>query len=195
MLKKVLLFSCLVIASKGFAQDAKHAAFNAVIRHEDRSLSGVVTKEPFGGEARLGINSKANPKAVSDGFYTMPRRQAISYAYRLFVARYWNAIHGDQIMDPAVGLKVVDLAYNMGPVRAIRLVQTALNVMGAGLLVTGRIDEATLSALNTYALMDSGEVIRIIADAAVDYYNRLCVKMHMMHSPWRQNWIARAREI
>lgn len=64
-------------------------AFDYMIRNEDYSLSGVITPEPGGAKARLGINSAANPQAIVDGFYEMPLNDAIAYAKALYQKNYW----------------------------------------------------------------------------------------------------------
>src|SRR6266478_5322584 len=104
-------------------------AFRFVVSHEDRNLSGVVSREPFGGIARFGVNSHAHPEAARAGFYYhMSRARALRYAENLFYKQYWLAVHGDEL-DSRLAVKLSDLAYNLGPVRATILLQRALNQM------------------------------------------------------------------
>lgn len=85
-----------------------------MIRNEDSQVSGVVTPEPGGGQARLGINSVANPQAVADGFYTMSLTDALSYAENVYQTQYWNGRGIDGITSQQVASKVFDVGVNMG---------------------------------------------------------------------------------
>ena len=85
-----------------------------MIRNEDSRLSGVVTPEPNGGKARLGINSNANPQAVTDGFYELPLNDALAYAQTYYQKNYW-APHGfDSVNNQQIASKLFDIAVNMG---------------------------------------------------------------------------------
>lgn len=89
-------------------------AFDYMIRNEDYHLSGIITPEPGGAKARLGINSSANPRAVTDGFYSLPLNDAIAYAKTFYQKNYW-APHGfDAVNNQQIATKLFDIAVNMG---------------------------------------------------------------------------------
>lgn len=113
-------------------------AFSYMIRNEDYNLSGKITPEPNGGKARLGINSVANPQAVSDGFYEMPLNDAIAYVKTYYQKNYW-APHGfDAVNNQQVATKLFDIAVNMGNggehLEVVAAVELALGHSSANLL-------------------------------------------------------------
>ena len=65
----------------------RREAFFFVMSHEDATLSGTVVTDDNGGQSRFGVNSKDNPQALTDGFYTMPTGEALAYAESLDKAR------------------------------------------------------------------------------------------------------------
>lgn len=62
--------------------------------------------------------------------------------------RYWDKIRGDEIESERIAIKLFDCAVNMGPHRAIKLAQEALNDLGHWLSADGVIGPKTLGALN-----------------------------------------------
>jgi lysozyme family protein len=98
------------------------------------------------------VNSLAHPEAVEDGFYNMPRDQALLYAQNLFKNWYWMPIHGDDILNQTVATKVVDLAFNMNVAPAVKIAQQAINSLlfpnEEALVVDGHLGPKTLYMLN-----------------------------------------------
>ena len=79
----------------------------------------------------------------------MPR----SVAFDIYSAKYWDAVRGDDLADlsEAVAEEVVDTSVNVGPGRAGKFLQRALNVLGdCGLKVDGAIGPATMASLRKY---------------------------------------------
>jgi lysozyme family protein len=195
MFRKFLLvlsvvFSSIIPSAAQCSQRCK-MAFEFVVKHEDRNLSGVVTREPFGGVARFGVNSHANPKAIRAGFYHMPRMQAYLYARRLFYKNYWRPIHGDEIRDERLAIKLADLSFNLGPVRATILLQRALNMQGAGLVAKGYFGSDTLEAINGTSPAAS---VVLVKYQAAGFYTRLARRHSLTMKKWRENWLARNME-
>jgi lysozyme family protein len=110
-----------------------------------------------GGETNFGITVAV---ARGHGYYgpmvDMPRK----VAFDIYAAKYWDAVRGDQLVElsEAVAEEVVDTSVNMGPGRAGKFLQRALNALNnkaklyADLKVDGAIGPATLSALSAYLL-------------------------------------------
>lgn len=193
LVKMIVLFAIITLGGSCFAQcDVRcKAAFNFVVSHEDRSLSGVVSREPFGGVARFGVNSHAHPEAVRAGFYRMSRTRALLYAQNLFYRGYWKPMFCDYIQDYRLAAKIVDLAYNLGPIRATILLQRALNTLGANLLDKGYFGIGTLEAVQN----TSPEAIAVLVKVqAVGFYTRLARKNPTTCAKWKKVWLDRLAE-
>jgi len=142
-------------------------AFDYMIKNEDSlRVPGIITPEPNGGKARLGINSVANPQAVTDGFYDLPLNDAIAYAKTYYQKNYW-APHGfDAVNNQLVATKLFDIAVNMGNggehLEVVRAVEMALGHSSANLL-----DD--LNALNPTLLLN--DIVTVLKGHYQDIYN------------------------
>jgi lysozyme family protein len=94
-----------------------------------------------GGETNFGISKRAYPEV---NIRNLTPRQARD----IYRRDYWNAPGYYGIKDCELACKVFDLGVNLGPRRATRLLQMAANLLGAGLVVDGRIGVNTLGAVN-----------------------------------------------
>jgi lysozyme family protein len=195
MLRKFLLVLSIAFASviPSFSQCSQTCknAFEIVIKHEDYSMSGIVSHEPFGGVARFGVNSRAHPEAVRAGFYEMSKAKALRYAERVFYRGYWKPMHLDEINNERLANKLADLSYNLGPVRATILLQRALNMQGADLTAKGYFGEDTLEAINN--LSPTATVVLVKYQAA-GFYTRLARRHIEVMRGWRTVWLARNME-
>ena len=192
LVKMVVLLAIITLGGSCFAQcDVRcKAAFNFVVSHEDRNLTGVISPEPFGGVARFGVNSHAHPEAVRAGFYRMSRTRALQYAQNLFARQYWTSIHGDRIEDMRLAFRMVDLAYNLGPIRATILLQRALNQQGANLYDRGYFGEDTLYWAN---YLNPAQTVFLLKNQARTFYRRLADKYPVMRT-WKGVWMERLAE-
>lgn len=96
-----------------------------------------------GGETSFGISRRSYP---SLDIRNLTRADAEAIYFRDWWSRYgYGAVN-----DPAVAAKVFDLAVNLGPTPAHRLLQAALcdTLDGPGVVVDGRLGLATLAAVN-----------------------------------------------
>ena len=69
-------------------------------------------------------------------------------AHKIMREKYWDAIQADKIESERIAIKLFDCAVNMGPSRATKIAQEALNDLRYGLVVDGRMGPKTLAALN-----------------------------------------------
>jgi lysozyme family protein len=67
-------------------------------------------------------------------------------AAQLYRQFFWNLVHGDDFADQAVATKLFDMAVNMGPGRAIILIQKAVLVPADGVF-----GPKTFAAINGFA--------------------------------------------
>lgn len=136
----------------GGTVDLKTEIINKIIEVE-----GGYVNDPndSGGETNFGVTAAVARKAGYAGeMYKMPRE----VAFGIYATKYWDAVKGDQLVElsEAVAKEVVDTAVNMGPARAGKFLQRALNALNnrasiyADLTVDGAIGPATLSALGMY---------------------------------------------
>lgn len=130
----------------------KERIINEIIRVE-----GGYVNDPkdSGGETNFGITvAVARDHGYNGPMRDMPRE----VAFDIYSAKYWGTVKGDQLVElsEAVAEEVVDTSVNMGPGRAGKFLQRALNVLNseaklyADLTVDGDIGPATLSALAAY---------------------------------------------
>jgi|HubBroStandDraft_5_1064220.scaffolds.fasta_scaffold00774_15 lysozyme family protein len=157
-------------------------AFLFVMGHEDSTMSGVVTKDNNGGEVRFGVNSIANPQAVTDGFYQMPKDEAVEYAHNLFVIKYWNPIYGDSISDQRVANQFADLSYVSGD-ESVMIIQRAVNQRGGELAVDGMMGSKTLNGLNAYINQDALTMLDAVKAQAIMFYQLLTKKNPAEYTP------------
>jgi murein L,D-transpeptidase YcbB/YkuD len=157
-------------------------AFEYTMNFEDRARSGVVTEEPNGAKARLGINSKYNPDMPAE-FWTCPVAQALEIAAIREEARYWKPLKLDQVKDQAVANKLFDEGINASIREAGLLVQRAL-----GIKQDGVIGPQTISAIN------SAEPIQLLTKLRAEskaYYEAICAQ-HPNLSKWLHSYLVRA---
>ena len=136
--------------------------------------TGKVVSEPNGGMARLGINSRAHPEAVRDGFYTMGLEAALDYAFDLFKYDYWSMVLGYSMEEQLIASKVTDLAFNCSPRLAIKLVQRAINTLRGNQAIKpdGICGPQTIAAVNTY-LDDVEALYAGIIEQGTSFYEEL----------------------
>lgn len=85
-----------------------------------------------------------------DGDVTENDVKSLTYsqAKDILKRKYWDMIQADSIESERIAIKLFDCAVNMGPARATRIAQEALNDLRYGLVVDGLMGPKTLSALN-----------------------------------------------
>lgn len=108
-----------------------------------------------GGETNFGITvATARESGYLGAMRDMPRQTA----FDIYVAKYWDVVRADDllVLSHSVVEEVVDTSVNMGPSRASKFLQRALNVLNdreslyRDLTVDGAIGRATISALRAY---------------------------------------------
>ena len=135
-----------------------------------------------GGETNFGITvATARANGYDGPMEDMPRRYAVS----IYSAKYWDAVKADSIlaMSSSVAEEVVDTAINMGPSRASKFLQQALNVLNdrtrayADIAVDGKIGPGTLQALQMYlARRDVQVLAKMLNCLQGSYYVKLAEK-------------------
>ena len=177
----VLSFACPSFAA---CNSICQQAFDFVVSHEDRHLTGVISREPLGGVARFGVNSRAHPEAVRDRFYRMSRVRALAYAQRLFYSGYWVPMRCDDIRDTRLAMKVADMAYSVGTGRATKLLKHSVAEFGV---------DPDIDVMYSVNMFPADGVEMILKYQIVDFYTRMARK-HVACRRWKKVWLARAME-
>jgi len=125
---------------------------NAII---DREGGYVNDPADSGGETKFGITeTTARGYGYSGSMPDMSRQ----VAYEIYADKYWASLNADSLLlqHNKIAEEVVDTGVNMGPVRAARFLQRALNIFNQrgklydDIVTDGNIGPATLNALRHY---------------------------------------------
>jgi lysozyme family protein len=136
-----------------------------------------------GGATNMGITLRTLREWRGDDTLTVDavRNLTEAEAREIYLARYWNAIRGDQL-PPGIDLAVFDWAVHGGVGRAARDLQTVL-----GVTVDGAIGRQTIEAAKR---ADAHEVIRGVCERRL---NHLRSRPHW--DAFGRGWSRRVREI
>lgn len=137
-------------------------ALALVLRHEGGFVNH--PRDP-GGATNFGITrgtlARARGRTVSvEDVRTLSKAEAADI-YRNF---YWERIRGDEV-PPGLDLALFDCAVNSGPARAVRMLQTVLDVPADGI-----VGPVTLAAARK---ADPAETVRRLTQARLAFLTRL----------------------
>jgi len=111
------------------------------------------------------------------------------HAAALYRARFWDAEGYGRIVDQQVATKVCDMSVNMGPRRAHRLCQRALNECGERLEVDGVLGPDTVDAVNR---TEARELLLELCAEQTAYYTTLA-EVKPALAVFLVGWTRRAR--
>lgn len=162
-----------------------HIAFRRTLGFEDDPRHpGVVTPEPHGARARLGINSTAHPE-LPDDFWTCEYKDALEMAERVYWLSYWGPLKLDYVNSQDIANKVFDMAVNMGKGTAAKMMQHA-----AGTKEDGVVGAATIGGVNAG---DPATILTYLRDASERHYVAIVDSNPEEYGRWKAAWIERAR--
>ena len=109
------------------------------------ALEGPDSNDPDdpGGLTRFGISQKYNPE-IDVASLTPDSARAFFYQ------KYWLSVRLNLIQPKNLAIKTLTLGGLLGPVRAVKLLQSACNALGAELMVDGVIGPRTAVWVNGY---------------------------------------------
>jgi lysozyme family protein len=161
-----------------------NAAIDYVLGWEDANLSGVITTAPDGKRTRFGIDEHWHPELTNSLFFSsMGQVAALEIARGIYEINYCQLLCIADITDQEVANKLLSLGVNIGVVRAAKMLQNAVTVVG-----DGRIGPLTLHALD---LADPDKVLADLRTEAESYYEEL-VKGNPDLAVYRAGWLRRA---
>jgi hypothetical protein len=169
---------------------ARGADFNTavavVLKHEGGYLEDPTTGEisKFGLTAEF-LRSIGRPHD-RDSIRNLSREQAI----QIYREHWWEKYGFERLQHQRLTTKLFDLAVNLGPQRATRLLQQALNHCGARLAVDGILGERTIAAVNQ---VPPECVLAQLCALAAEHYRSLAAK-DPKYLPYLKGWLERASQ-
>jgi len=153
-------------------------AVGVVLRHE-----GGYVHDPAdpGGETKYGISKRSYPEL---DIANLTREQAIE----IYRRDWWERYGYDRLQDDAVATKLLDMAVNMGPATAHRLLQEALVFLGYDIAVDGIIGPQTIVAANR---ADPRRLLQVLRWLAAHHYYRIAAKRPQSRA-FLIGWLRRA---
>jgi lysozyme family protein len=126
----------------------------------------VYRKTDKGGPTNMGI-TLTTLRRVSDPGATIEdlKRLTRAEAHEIYAKEYWNPIRGDELPS-GLDYTVFDSCVTSGQNRAIKILQKALNKLGATVLVDGNIGTETMDAIKTTS---TRELIQAYCDERVKF--------------------------
>jgi lysozyme family protein len=165
-------------------------AVATVLKHE----GGLVDdKDDSGGITNYGISLRflknVGDDLNQDGMvnHVDIRDMSRSQAIQLYYDQFWLKYRYDRLPQ-RLAAKVFDMAINMGPRQAHRLLQRTLNKLGARLVVDGIMGPATRSAIDDFK---TAWIMPELIVAQADFY-RMLVESKPVRGKWLRGWLNRA---
>ena len=153
-------------------------AVEVVLDHE-----GGYVNDPAdpGGETKYGISKRSYPHL---DIANLAREDAIAIYYR----DWWRRYGYENLQYEAVATKVFDLAVNMGPSTAHRLLQESLVFLGHDISIDGIIGPQTLMAVNR---ADPKRLLQVLRWKAAERYFHIAAQRAQSQA-FLFGWLRRA---
>lgn len=117
--------------------------------------------------------------------WAFTRDDAREYVYRY----WWRPLNLNEVLSPMVASKILDIAYNCGVPRGVKILQKTLNRFGHHLKVDGVIGSKTLGAIN--GTPDTALVDGLRAEQR-RWYEYLVRSNPGKYGPYARGWYRRA---
>ena len=153
-------------------------AVEVVLEHEGGYVND--PRDP-GGETKYGISKRSYPDL---DITNLTREDAIAIYYR----DWWQRYGYGRLQDEAVSTKLLDMAVNMGPATAHRLLQEALVFLGYDIAVDGIIGPQTIGAANK---ADPKRLLQVLRWKAAEHYYRIAAQRPQSRA-FLVGWLTRA---
>lgn len=169
------------------------ASVEDIIDHMIDEWEGKFSLHPHdrGGTTNFGVTQTVyseylgRPASVEE-VRLMPRAHAV----RIYRSRYWDK-PGIGRLPEALQAVVFDMAVNMGPKTAIRLLQQTLNGLGRAVATDGVIGKITSGvAARAVADLGAGAVVNAVCDRRAQYYRNI-VARDPSQAVFERGWLRR----
>ena len=153
-------------------------AIVVVLKHEGGYVNH--PSDP-GGETKYGISKRSDPNVDI-------KNLTVEQAKAIYLRDFWKPGPYDAIFDDAFATKLFDTAINVGPKRAYRFAQQAVNAAGGNLTTDGIIGPKSIAQINA---VHPQKLIDAFRSIQAEYYNSL-VKADPKKSVFIRGWLIRA---
>ena len=175
--------------------------FNAILERLLKDEGGYVNNpNDKGGETNFGITINT---ARSNGYTGTMRAMSIDIAKAIYKQQYWDKVKGDHLLkiNPCLADWMFNFGVNAGPVRAVKFLQRALNLLNnkqvdyADIPEDGGLGQGTLSSLQAYVNRRKEEGVKNLVVALValqiNFYLNLSEK-DSSQEVFTNGWLSRA---
>jgi lysozyme family protein len=163
--------------------------YNWMMDNEDSQRKyATVPDAPPGAQAISGINSAAYPSEFAS-INALPQNQRGPAVQNFYQVRFWNQWY-DQLVMNDIAKRVFDCAVNNGPGTAVKLLQSAANFVGCGIVVDGVWGPATVNATNGCGI---SQIVPAFQQARISRYKAI-VQANPSNQKYLAQWIARAEK-
>lgn len=143
---------------------------------ENEGDTGQVTVDS-GGLTKYGISQNAYPRLDI-------RHLTLEDAKRIYYEDYFKKVGIDEIEDQTIATKILDMVVNLGPNRAIKIVQKA-----CGVECDGKLGPKTLAAINS---IESHYLHNQLKQHQKNFYKNLVGKNPKKYRQYIAGWLSRA---
>lgn len=114
-----------------------------------------------------------------------------------YKANYWDRFWGDQISNQLIANEMFDTAVNMGVSRAVKFLQTALNLLNrnqsnySDIVEDGGFGTNTMNALNSYLYLDKEDYLLKIINILQGMHYITYMKSSPTQEKFARGWLKR----
>jgi len=134
----------------------------------------------------MDFDKNHNGALDKEDLWTFSRDDARVYVYR----HWWESVGLDKIGSPIVASKMLDITYNCGVPRGVRMLQAACNRFGSALDVDGKLGPETLAAVNR---INGASLVAALRDEQAAWYQYLVRSNPAKFKRYERGWMRRAR--
>jgi len=118
--------------------------------------------------------------------WSFSRADARVYVYR----HWWVAVGLNEILSPMVASKMLDITYNCGVPRGVKMLQAACNRFGMALDCDGKLGPQTLRATNK---INDASLVSALREEQAAWYRYLVRVNPNKFKRFEAGWLRRAR--
>jgi lysozyme family protein len=168
-------------------------AFNDLMKDEGGYSNQVLDD---GGPTNFGITQKELTRTYHDlRLPLLVKNLSIDDAKRYYKIEWWDKYHCDAINSLAIASKFFNMAVNMGPIQATRIIQRTLNMNNYDIDEDGIMGPTTISTINELSnetYLTEADFMHLIILQQTEFYEWLVHKNPDLQI-FLNGWINRAK--